>query len=144
MAVAIGIVLMLVSHAWTVSSSVRSLDQTNKEIAQQWSMLVVEHAVLTDDGTRALVWISNPGRYELVLLRCVVYPKGSPPPAGGFREVGRVPPAMVQVRLLTCPVHGRGSSYVVEVFALPTHLYMPDNPVANAQYGVTIRYDLKG
>jgi hypothetical protein len=30
MAVAIGIVLMFVSHSWTVSASTRSIDQTNK------------------------------------------------------------------------------------------------------------------
>ena len=143
MAVAIGIVLMLVSHSWAASVGTRSLDQTNKEIAQQWSLLLVEHAVLSDDGTRATVYVSNPGRYELVVLRCVVYPRGAPPPTVSFNGYGRVPPDMSLVVALTCPVYGRGP-FVIELFAIPAHLYNPREPSTNAQYGVTIKYDLKG
>lgn len=143
MAVAIGIVLMLVSHSWAASVGTRSLDQTNKEIAQQWSLLLVEHAVLSDDGTRATVYVSNPGRYELVVLRCVVYPRGAPPPTVSFNGYGRVPPDMSLVVALTCPVYGRGP-FVIELFAIPAHLYNSREPSTNAQYGVTIKYDLEG
>ena len=149
MAVAIGIVLMLVSHSWAASVGTRSLDQTNKEIAQQWSLLLVEHAVLSDDGTRATVYVSNPGKYDLVVLRCVVYPRGAPPPTFSFNEYEpvpsnmTVPPNMKRVVALTCPVYGRGP-FVIELFAIPAHLYNPREPSTNAQYGVTIKYDLEG
>ena len=147
MAVAIGIVLMLVSHSWAASVGTRSLDQTNKEIAQQWSLLLVEHAVLSDDGTRATVYVSNPGKYDLVVLRCVVYPRGAPPPTFSFNEYGPVPPGvppdMSLVVPLTCPVYGTGP-FVIELFAIPAHLYNPREPSTNAQYGVTIKYDLEG
>jgi len=143
MAVAIGIVLMLVSHSWAASVGTRSLDQTNKEIAQQWSLLLVEHAVLSDDGSNATVYVSNPGKYELVVLRCVVYPRGAPPPTFSFNEHGRVPPNMSLVVPLTCPVYGAGP-FVIELFAIPAHLYNPREPSTNAQYGVTMKYDLEG
>jgi hypothetical protein len=143
MAVAIGIVLMLVSHSWAVSAGTRSLDQTNKEVAQQWSLLLVEHAFFSADGSSATVYVSNPGKYQLVILRCVVYQKGYSPPAVPFNETGRVPADMRQVVPLTCPVYGAGQSYVVEVFAIPEHLYDPREPLTNAQYGVIIRYDLR-
>ena len=142
MAVAIGIVLMLVSHSWAASIRAGSLDQTNKEIAQQWSLLLVEHAVLSDDGTSATVYVSNPGKYELVVLRCVVYPRGAPPPTVSFDEHGRVPSNMSLV-VLTCSVYGAGP-FVIELFAIPAHLYNPREPSTNAQYGVTIKYDLEG
>jgi len=110
MAVAIGIVLMLVSHSWAASIRAGSLDQTNKEIAQQWSLLLVEHAVLSDDGSSATVYVSNPGKYELVVLRCVVYPRGAPPPTFSFDEHLRVQSNMSLVVPLTCPVYGAGPS----------------------------------
>ena len=142
MSVAIGIVLMLVSHSWAASIRAGSLDQTNKEIAQQWSLLLVEHAVLSDDGSSATVYVSNPGKYELVVLRCVVYPRGAPPPTVSFNEYEPVRPDMSLV-VLTCPVHGAGP-FVIELFAIPAHLYNPREPSTNAQYGVTIKYDLEG
>jgi hypothetical protein len=143
MAVAIGIVLMLISQSWTASTNASSLDQTNKEIAQQWSLLLVEHAFISADGSRATVYVSNPGKYELVVLRCVVYQRGSSPPTVSFNEYGRVPPDMRQVVALTCPVSGSGPYYVIELFTIPTPLYNPREPSTNAQYGVTVRYDLK-
>ncbi len=142
MAVAIGIVLMLVSHSWAASIRAGSLDQTNKEIAQQWSLLLVEHAVLSDDGSNATVYVSNPGKYDLVVLRCVVYPRGAPPPTFSFNEYEPVPSNM-SLAVLTCPVYGRGP-FVIELFAIPAHLYNSREPSTNAQYGVTIKYDLEG
>jgi hypothetical protein len=142
MAVAIGIVLMLVSHSWTVSVGTRSIDQTNKEVAQQWSLLLVEHAFFSAAGSSATVYVSNPGKYELVVLRCVVYQRGSSPPAVSFLELGRVPADMRQVVPLTCQVNGSGP-YVVELFAVPAHLYNSHEPSTNAQYGVTVKYDLQ-
>ncbi|MDT7860384.1 MAG: hypothetical protein RRA34_05905 [Candidatus Calditenuis sp.] len=49
---------------------------------------------------------------------------------------------MSQVVSLTCPVYGSGPYYFVELFAIPVHLYDPREPLTNAQYGVTVRYDL--
>jgi hypothetical protein len=142
-AVAIGIALLLVSQSWASVTNAKSVEQTNKEVAQQWSLLLVEHAFISADGRSATVYVSNPGKYELVVLRCVVYQKGSSPPAVPFSEIGRVPADMRQVVPLTCPVYGSGQSYVVEIFAIPIHLYDPREPLTNAQYGVIIRYDLK-
>jgi hypothetical protein len=141
-AVAIGIALLLVSQSWASVTNAKSVEQTNKEVAQQWSLLLVEHAFISADGS-ATVYVSNPGKYELVILRCVVYQKGSSPPAVPFSEIGRVPADMRQVVRLTCPVYGSGQSYFVEIFAIPEHLYDPREPLTNAQYGVIIRYDLK-
>jgi hypothetical protein len=141
-AVAIGIALLLVSQSWASVTNAKSVEQTNKEVAQQWSLLLVEHAFISADGS-ATVYVSNPGKYELVILRCVVYQKGSSPPAVPFSEIGRVPADMGQVVPLTCPVYGSGQSYVVEIFAIPEHLYDPREPLTNAQYGVTVRYDLQ-
>jgi len=142
-AVAIGIALLLVSQSWASVTNAKSVEQTNREVAQQWSLLLVEHAFISADGRSATVYVSNPGKYELVVLRCVVYQKGSSPPAVPFSEIGRVPADMRQVVPLTCPVYGSGQSYVVEIFAIPIHLYDPREPLTNAQYGVIIRYDLK-
>jgi hypothetical protein len=139
-AVAIGIVLLLVSQSWASITSAKSVDQTNKEIAQQWSLLLVEHAFVS--GGSATVYVSNPGKYELVVLRCVVYQRGSSPPAVSFLELGRVPADMRQVVPLTCQVNGSGP-YVVELFAVPAHLYNSHEPSTNAQYGVTVKYDLQ-
>jgi hypothetical protein len=141
MAVAIGIVMMLVSHSWAGSVNISSLDQTNKEVAQQWSLLLVEHAFFSADGS-ATVYVSNPGKYELVVLRCVVYQRGSSPPTVPFGELGRVPADMRQVVPLTCQVNGSGP-YVIELFAIPAHLYNSREPSTNAQYGVTVKYDLQ-
>jgi archaellum component FlaF (FlaF/FlaG flagellin family) len=140
-AVAIGIALLLVSQSWASVTNAKSVEQTNREVAQQWSLLLVEHAFISADGS-ATVYVSNPGKYQLVILRCVVYQKGYSPPAVPFSEIGRVPADMRQVVPLTCPVYGSGQSYVVEVFAIPNHLYDPREPLTNAQYGVTVRYDL--
>ena len=142
-AVAIGIALLLVSQSWASVTNAKSVEQTNREVAQQWSLLLVEHAFISADGRSATVYVSNPGKYELVVLRCVVYQKGSSPPAVPFSEIGRVPADMRQVVPLTCPVYGSGQSYVVEIFAIPIPLYDPREPLTNAQYGVIIRYDLK-
>jgi archaellum component FlaF (FlaF/FlaG flagellin family) len=142
-AVAIGIALLLVSQSWASVTNAKSVEQTNKEVAQQWSLLLVEHAFVSADGS-ATVYVSNPGKYQLVILRCVVYQKGYSPPAVPFSEIDRVhvPADMRQVVPLTCPVYGSGQSYVVEIFAIPNHLYDPREPLTNAQYGVTVRYDL--
>jgi archaellum component FlaF (FlaF/FlaG flagellin family) len=142
-AVAIGIALLLVSQSWASVTNAKSVEQTNKEVAQQWSLLLVEHAFISADGS-ATVYVSNPGKYQLVILRCVVYQKGYSPPAVPFSEIDRVhvPADMRQVVPLTCPVYGSGQSYVVEIFAIPNHLYDPREPLTNAQYGVTVRYDL--
>jgi hypothetical protein len=143
MAVAVGIVLLLFSHSYTASVNTSSLGQTNKEVAQQWSLLLVEHAFFSADGSSATVYVSNPGKYELVVLRCVVYQRGSSPQTVSFREYGRIPANMREVVPLTCPVYGLGPYYFIELFAIPAHLYDPREPSTNAQYGVTIRYDLK-
>jgi archaellum component FlaF (FlaF/FlaG flagellin family) len=142
-AVAIGIALLLVSQSWASVTNAKSVEQTNKEVAQHWSLLLVEHAFISADGRSATVYVSNPGKYQLVILRCVVYQKGSSPPAVPFSEIDRVPADMRQVVPLTCPVYGSGQSYVVEIFAIPNHLYDPREPLTNAQYGVIIRYDLR-
>jgi hypothetical protein len=144
-AVVIGIALLLVSQSWASVTNAKSVEQTNKEVAQQWSLLLVEHAFVSADGRSATVYVSNPGKYELVILRCVVYQKGYSPPTVLFAEIDRVhvPADMRQVVPLTCPVYGSGQSYVVEIFAIPIHLYDPREPLTNAQYGVIIRYDLK-
>jgi len=142
-AVAIGIALLLVSQSWASVTNAKSVEQTNKEVAQQWSLLLVEHAFISADRRSATVYVSNPGKYELVVLRCVVYQRGSSPPAVPFSEIDRVPADMREYRALTCPVYGSGQSYVVEIFAIPIHLYDPREPLTNAQYGVIIRYDLK-
>jgi len=141
-AVAIGIALLLVSQSWASVTNAKSVDQTNKEVAQQWSLLLVEHAFVSADGRSATVYVSNPGKYELVVLRCVVYQRGSSPPTVSFRELGRVPADMRQVVPLTCQVNGLGP-YVVELFAIPAHLYNSQEPSTNAQYGVTVKYDLQ-
>jgi archaellum component FlaF (FlaF/FlaG flagellin family) len=140
-AVAIGIALLLVSQSWASVTNAKSVEQTNREVAQQWSLLLVEFAFISADGS-ATVYVSNPGKYQLVILRCVVYQKGSSPPAVPFSEIDRVPADMRHVVPLTCPVYGSGQSYVVEIFAIPNHLYDPREPLTNAQYGVTVRYDL--
>jgi hypothetical protein len=148
-AVAIGIALLLVSQSWALVTNAKSVDQTNKEVAQQWSLLLIEHAFVSTPSFDAIspsgatVYVSNPGKYELVILGCVVYQKGASRPAVSLREIARVPADMREYRALRCPVAGLGPSNVVEIFAIPIHLYDPLDPLTNVQYGVIIRYDLE-
>lgn len=141
--IALGVFLLLLGYAWSSAEFHRSTEQTNREVIRQWSLLTVEHAHLSGDGT-AVVWLSNPGRYQLVVLRCVVYQAGSNPPSTPYRELTRVPPEMREAKRIDCEVKGNGPNYVVEVFAMPEPLYDPHNPTANAQYGLLIRYPLGG
>jgi hypothetical protein len=151
-AVAIGIALLLVSQSWASVTNAKSVDQTNKEVAQQRSLLLIEHAIVPSGPSaggmnrpEAPVYVSNPGKFELVILRCVVYPKGASPVFAPLHEIARVPADMTVYRALRCPVYGVGlaQSYVVEIFAIPIHLYDPLEPLTNVQYGVIIRYDVK-
>ncbi len=138
-AVSLGIVLLFLSSSWSLLTATSSVNQTNKEIAQQWSILVIEHAWIPTSGSSAYIWVSNPGRYDLVILYCAVYPSGSQPPTGEFRKIAEVRASMGDVVMLTCPINGNAENYIAEVRALPTILYDPSKPLNNIQYSILVR-----
>jgi hypothetical protein len=140
--VSLGILLLYFASSWSMTSASTSVNQINKEIAQQWSLLTIEYVSIPSSGSSAYLWVSNPGRYDLVVIYCAVYPKGSQPPAIAYGEIAEVGASMKEVVKLTCPVSGSAGSYVAEVRALPKTLYNPSDPLTNIQYSILVRVDV--
>jgi len=139
-AVALGLVVWGVVSGWAGVSGFYIVGEINKGIAQQRSLLIIEVV----DLERQIVWVSNPGKTELVILSCVVYIKGSPPPARTYQELARVPASMTSVHPLDSskclfPQSGSYKTLVVEIQAIPSTLYNPANPLENIQWAILVR-----
>ena len=140
--VSLGILLLYFASSWSTTSASTNVDQINKEIAQQWSLLTIEYVSIPSSGSPAYLWVSNPGKYDLVVIYCAVYPKGSQPPAITYGKIAEVRASMEEVVKLTCPVSGSAGSYVAEVRALPRIIYNPSDPLTNIQYSILVRVDV--
>jgi len=141
--VALGLFLWGIIGGWAGVSALDVVEETNKGVAQQRSLLIVEFV----DLQRKTVWVSNPGKVDLILLSCIVYPKGSSPPSRDFMEIARAEASM-EVSL------GLDSSkcifpdsldpsrpYIVEIYAIALTIYNPSNIMENIQWAILVRSD---
>jgi len=137
---ALGIAVWVVVAGWSGASTLSLIGEANKEIAQQRSLLIIEYV----DKTAGKVWISNPGRTDLVIVSCVIYQKGSAPPSVTYREIKRVPADM------TVPVYLQigsdcegeiGDNSIVEIYAIPAIIFNPRMTVENIQWGIRVVCD---
>jgi hypothetical protein len=141
--IALGLFLWGITAGWAGVSAFDMVKETNKGVAQQRSLLVVEFV----DMRNRVVWVSNPGKVDLVILSCMVYPKNSNPPPREFREVKRVAASMKMSYPLSsseCAFAGSldpAQPYVVEIYAIASTIYNPANVVENIQWAIVVRSD---
>ena len=137
--IALGFFLWGVVSGWTGASTMDIVSETNKGIAQQRSILVVEFI----DWESGTVWVSNPGKVDLVILSCTIYPKSNPQPQGNYREIARVSASMDRVYPLKigsdCQLITGQKPYVIDIRAIASTIYNPNNPLENAQWMIMVR-----
>ncbi len=83
--ITIGLFIWGIVGGWAGTSAIDILKETNKGIAQQRSFFIVEFV----DRERGIVWISNPGKVDLVVLSCTIYSKTSAPPPKNLSSISR-------------------------------------------------------
>ncbi len=139
--IALGLFLWGIVSGWAGVSAAGIVGETNKGIAQQRSILVVEFI----DWERKIVWVSNPGKVDLIILSCAIYPKPSPPPPKTYREVARVNASMDNAYPLEigskCQLTGSGP-YIIEIHAIASTIYNPNNPSENVQWAIMVRQNV--
>jgi len=137
----LGLFLWGVVSGWAGVSAVGIVAETNKAIAQQRSILVVEFI----DWERGIVWVSNPGKVDLVILSCTIYPRSASPPPISFQEIARVSASMDTAYPLEmgskCHLVGE-KPYVIEIRAIALTIYNPNNPLENAQWMIVVRQNV--
>jgi len=140
--ITLGLFLWGVVGGWAGTSAIGIVAETNKGIAQQRSILAVEFI----DWERGIVWVSNPGKVDLVILSCAIYPRSSPPPQGDFREIARVSASMDSAYPLKmgseCQLITGQKPYVIEIRAIASTIYNPNNPSENAQWMIVVRQNV--
>jgi len=142
--VALGLFLWGIIGGWAGVSALDIVEETNKGVAQQRSLLIVEFIDLQD----RIVWVSNPGKVDLVILSCSVYPKGSSPPPRDFREIATAKASMEEPLGLdsdkcTFPASLDSSKpYIVEIYAIASTIYNPPNIIENIQWAIVVRADV--
>jgi len=142
--VALGLFLWGIVGGWAGVSALDIIEETNKGVAQQRSLLVVEFV----DLQRKIVWVSNPGKVDLIILSCSVYLKGSSPPPRDFREIATVKASMEEPLGLEDPhrctfLDSLDSSrpYIVEIYAIASTIYNPSDIMDNIQWAIMVRAD---
>lgn len=139
--IALGLLVWGVVGGWAGVSAIYLVEETNKEIAQQRSLLIVEFV----DFSRGVVWVSNPGKVDLVILSCIIYPKSSSPPPRTYQRLAKVDASMDRVYPLKigqeCQLIG-SSPYVVEINAIASTIYNDRNPMENIQWSIWVRQDV--
>lgn len=141
--VALGLFLWGIIGGWARVSALDIVEETNKGVAQQRSLLIVEFV----DLQRKIVWVSNPGKVDLIILSCSVYPKGSSPPPRDFREIATVKASMEEPLGLdpnkcTFPASLDSSkSYIVEIYTIASTIYNPSNIMEDIQWAIVVRAD---
>jgi hypothetical protein len=141
--VALGLLLWGIIGGWAGVSALDIVEETNKGVAQQRSLLIVEFVDLQE----RIVWVSNPGKVDLVILSCSVYPKGSSPPPRDFREIATVKASMEKPLGLGDPEGcafppaplDSSRPYIVEIYAIASTIYNPSNIVENIQWAIVVR-----
>ncbi|MEM3183985.1 MAG: hypothetical protein QXL87_05985 [Nitrososphaerota archaeon] len=81
--IAAGLFIWGIVGGWAGTSAMDMVRETNKGVAQQRSLLIVEFV----DRERGIVWVSNPGKADLVVLSCTIYPKSSSPPPKTYQKL---------------------------------------------------------
>jgi len=137
----LGLFLWGVVSGWAGVSAAGIAAETNKAIAQQRSILVVEFI----DWERGIVWVSNPGKVDLVILSCAIYPRSASPPPISYQEIARVSASMDTAYPLEmgskCQLVGE-KPYVIEIRAIASTIYNPNNPLENAQWMIVVRQNV--
>ncbi|MCL7383505.1 MAG: hypothetical protein LZ172_05190 [Thaumarchaeota archaeon] len=141
--IALGLFLWGIIGGWAGVSALDIVEETNKGVAQQRSLLIVEFV----DLQRKIVWVSNPGKVDLVILSCSVYPKNSNPPSREFKEVKKIEASMKKLHQLgsnDCSFIGSlnpSEPYIVEIYAIASTIYNPSNIMENIQWAIMVRSD---
>lgn len=139
--VALGLFVFGIVRGWAGVSAMDIIEETSKGVAQQRSLLIIEFV----DLERGIVWVSNPGKVELIVLSCVIYPKASGPPPRTYRELAKVGVSMDRVYQLKigaeCQRIGSGP-YVIEITAIAATIYNSKNPFENIQWAIQVRQDV--
>ncbi|MDW8076647.1 MAG: hypothetical protein RMJ14_03305 [Nitrososphaerota archaeon] len=139
--ITVGLFVWGIVGGWAGTSAINMVRETNKGVAQQRSLLIVE---LVDQGS-GTVWVSNPGKTDLVVLSCVIYPKLSSPPPKTYQKLAEVRASMNNYYPLRigseCQLVGSGP-YVIEITAIASTLYNEKNPVENVQWAIVVRQDV--
>jgi F0F1-type ATP synthase membrane subunit c/vacuolar-type H+-ATPase subunit K len=140
--IALGLFLWGIVSGWAGVSAIGIVAETNKGIAQQRSILVVEFI----DWGRGIVWVSNPGKVDLVILSCAIYPKSASPPPISYREIAKVNASMNSAYPLEigskCQLVTGQKPYVIEIRAIASTIYNPNNPLENAQWMIMVRQNV--
>lgn len=141
--VALGLFLWGIVGGWAGVSALDIIEETNKGVAQQRSLLIVEFV----DLQRKIVWVSNPGKVDLILLSCIVYPKGSSPPSRDFIELAKAEASMnapLELDSSKCIFPSSldpSRPYIVEIYAIASTIYNPSNIMENIQWAILVRSD---
>lgn len=142
--IALGLFLWGIVGGWVSISALDIVEETNKGVAQQRSLLIIEFV----DLNRGIVWVSNPGKVDLVVLLCAIYPRSSEtfnslPRI--YREVTKIYASMDNVYPLKigrdCELDGSGP-YIVEIHAIASTIYNAKNPLENAQWAIVVRQNV--
>ncbi|MEM3389674.1 MAG: hypothetical protein QW491_09720 [Thermoproteota archaeon] len=139
--IAAGLFIWGIVGGWAGTSAMDMVRETNKGVAQQRSLLIVEFV----DRERGIVWVSNPGKADLVVLSCTIYPKSSSPPPKTYQKLIEVKASMSNTYPLEigsqCQLVGSGP-YVIEITAIASTLYNDKNPTENIQWAIVVRQDV--
>lgn len=139
--VALGLFLSGVVGSWASISALDVVEETNKAIAQQRSLLLIEFV----DLERGIVWVSNPGRVDLVILSCVIYQQGPNPPPKTYQKLAVISASMENTYPLRigsgCQLIG-SPPYIIEMTAIAAPLYNDKNPIENIQWAIVVRQNV--
>jgi len=141
--VALGLFLWGIVGGWAGVSALDIIEETNKGVAQQRSLLIVEFVDLQEKT----VWISNPGKADLIILSCIVYPKGSSPPSRNFMEITKVeasmeaPLGLDSSKCIFPDSLDPSRPYTVEIYAIASTIYNPSNIMEDIQWAILVRSD---
>jgi len=136
--VVLGLFLWGIVGGWAGVSAMDIVREVNKGIAQQRSLLVIE---LVDLESK-IIWVSNPGKVDLVVLSCIIYPRGSNPPPRAYQGLAVIDASMENVYPLKvgseCQLVG-SPPYIIEITAIALPLYNDKNPTENIQWAIVVR-----
>lgn len=140
--VALGLFIFGIVGGWAGASAMDIIEETNKGVAQQRSLLIVEFV----DLQRGIVWVSNPGKVDLVILSCIIYPKSLNPPPKNYQGLAKVEASMDKVHQLKmgkeCERHDGPRPYVIEITAIAATIYNSKDPLENIQWAILVRQDV--
>jgi len=139
--VTLGVALWALSLGYVSSQGTQMSREYDRMISQHRILLVIEAASLQSN----IVWVSNPGMNDVIVLSCTIYPKTQPSP--GIRY--NIEPTVVAAspeRLETiqgCERYPGEPPYIVELWYMPAHLYNRTDPARNVMSAQVARYEAR-